>query len=201
VSVGLVFFRDFLNQTIDGAEKVKDLGYPLLAVIPNTEDYIDKKYNGKKKTTAGGKSVSASWVSLLDSISPIAESYRRLHNNIIYSHPDESFQVMLITSSNQGEGKTTVTSNLAVALAESGKKVLVLDADLRRPAVHSFMGEKNSPGLMEILFDDLTLEEGIKQTLDPNVDVITAGRRPPNPSAVLHSRKFEELFSQLRGKV
>jgi len=194
LSVGFVFVRENLNRTIDGTDKLRKTGYPLLAIVPDASTYLDKRFKGKPYVKVKGKKVSSNWAALLDTVSPLAESYRRLHNNVIYSDPDNLPKTILVTSSKKGEGKTTVSMNLAVALAESGKSVLVIDSDLRRPSVHDFSGKERSPGVVDYFFDDIELHKAIQTTIAPGVDVLTAGRTIPNPSAVMQSSKLRNLL-------
>jgi len=200
MSVGFVFTKEAFNKTVDGTEKLKQMGFPVLAVIPNFSDYVKQKFKGKEYVTLQDKKVSTSWTCLLDSISPISESYRRLQNNIIYADPDQNYQTILITSSRKGEGKTTISINLAVSLAESGKKVLLIDTDLRRPNLHRFTGEAREPGIAEIFYDDKSKASAIKPTLAPGLHIITAGRSIPNPSAVMQSEKLRNFLDGLKEK-
>ncbi|MCC5941863.1 MAG: polysaccharide biosynthesis tyrosine autokinase [Balneolaceae bacterium] len=199
-SIGFVFTRENLNRTIDGTEKLKRTGYPLLATIPDMNPLLKKRYNNEQFINVEDHRVSTAWAALLDTISPVAESFRRLHNNIIYSDPDIDNKVVLITSSKKGEGKTTVSMNLAVTFAESGKKVLVIDTDLRRPTVHRFSGVARVPGVAEIFYDDKSYSSAIKPTIAPGVHVLTAGRKIPNPSAVIQSKKLRALLERVKEK-
>ena len=198
LSVGFVFTKDSLNKSVDSAEKLKETGYPLLAVISNFKGYVKQKYNGKSFITVNEKKISTSWETVLNSASPISESYRRLQNNIIFSDADRRNQTILITSSQKGEGKTTVSTNLAVSLAEGGKKVLLVDCDLRRPNIHAITGEAREPGVTELFFDGKTLEDVIKPTIAKSVHMIAAGREIPNPAAVMQSEKLRKLLDDLR---
>lgn len=198
ISFGFIFSRDVFNKTIDGMEKLKATGYPLLAIIPNFENHIKHKYDGKSFVTVRGNRVSTSWETLLDSVSPISESYRRLQNNIVYSDPDKQNQTILVTSSRKGEGKTTVSLNLAVSLAEGGKKVVVVDSDLRRSNIHLFTGEAREPGIKDIFYNNTATKAAIKPTLASAVHVITAGDSIPNPAAVMQSRKLRYLLQELK---
>ena len=200
LSVGFVFVKENLNRTIDGTEKLRKTGFPLLAIIPDMSTLLKKRYNSERFISLEDHKVSTSWAALLDTISPVAESFRRLHNNIIYSDPDSDNKVILITSSKKGEGKTTVSMNLAVTFAESGKKVLVIDTDLRRPTVHQFSGEARVPGVAEIFYDDKSFTASIKPTIAPGVHVLTAGRKIPNPSAVIQSKKLRVLLEKVKEK-
>jgi len=200
LSVGFVFVRENLNRTIDGTDKLRKTGYPLLAIIPEMTSLLKKRYNGERFITVEDHRVATSWSNLLDTISPVAESFRRLHNNIIYSDPDSDNKVVLITSSKKGEGKTTVTMNLAVTFAESGKKVLVIDTDLRRPMIHQFTGVARVPGIAEVFYDDKSFSAAIKPTIAPGVHVLTAGRKIPNPSALIQSKKLRALLDRVKEK-
>jgi capsular exopolysaccharide synthesis family protein len=194
LSVGFVFAKENLNRTIDGTDKLRKTGYPLLAIIPDTKPYIKSRFKGYAFVKAEGKKISSSWSTLIDTISPIAESYRRLHNNIIYSNPDSMPKIIVITSTKKGEGKTTISMNLGVALADSGKRVLVIDTDLRRPSTHVFSGESRTPGLVDLFYDNLPLASVIKQTVAPGLHLLTAGRIIPNPAAAMQSPKLRKLL-------
>jgi capsular exopolysaccharide synthesis family protein len=200
LSVGFVFSKEMLNRRVDGTEKLTDTGYPVLALIPDNGKQIQKRFEGKDSVDVDGRNVSTSWTMLLDAISPVSESYRRLHNNIIYADPDQDCKTIIVTSSKMGEGKSTVSVNLAVALAESGKKVLIIDTDLRRPSLHKITGEAREPGLVEIFYDDRPLSIAVKSTAAPGVHMITSGRSIANPSAVLQSKKMKHLLEKMKEK-
>lgn len=198
MSVGFVTTKEAFNRKIDGTSKLRSLGLAVLGTIPDQTEHIKKRFDGRKFVQLEDKSVSSSWTILIDAISPVAESYRRVHNNIIYSDPDQNVQTIAVTSPKKGEGKSTVSINLAVALAEAGKRVLLLDLDFRRPNLHNLTGEERERGLIELFYDDLTLEEIIKPTAAPGVDLITTGRKIQNPSAVIQSKKMRDLLDTLK---
>jgi capsular exopolysaccharide synthesis family protein len=200
ISVGFVVGKETYNRAVDGSEKLRKIGYPVLATIPDIGPYVQKRFNGEARIETEGRQVSTSWSMLIDSISPLSESYRRLHNNVIYADPDRTFQTIIVTSPKKSEGKSTVSMNLAVALAESGKKVVILDCDLRRPALHGLMGESREPGLVELFYDDEKTSSVIKPTAAPGVHIITSGRRINNPAAVLKSVKMRELIEELKNR-
>jgi len=183
---------------VDGTDKIRSMGYPVLAVIPDFREYVNDRFNGRETVRIDGRSVSTSWTALIDSISPISEAYRRLHNNIVFADPDKDYQTILVTSSRKAEGKSTISVNLAVAFAESGKKVLLVDADLRRPNLNRLVGEDREPGIAELFYDKATEEDAIRPTAAPGVDIITSGQKIPNPSAVLHSKKMVEFINELK---
>jgi len=199
VGVGYAFGREALIQVIDGTEKMRELNYPLLAVIPDIKKVVKDKFDGQDTVVvANDKKVSSALLTLADIVSPVAESFRRLHNNIIYSQPDDTFQTILVTSSIQGEGKTTVISNLAVALSESDKKVLIIDLDLRRPNLHNLWKESHRPGIIDVLFEDVTIDEAIKPSAAHGVDLLMAGKKTPNPSAINQSKSLRKLIIDLK---
>lgn len=197
LSVGYIFVNEAFNTKIDGVAKIKEFEYPLLSVVPNMDDYVEKNHQGREKVNVQGTEVSTSMVSILDTVSPISESFRRLQSNIIYSNPDQELNTLMVTSSTKGEGKTTIVSNLGVVLAEAGYKVLIVDADLRRPNLHNLFGLGRAPGITEVLFENVGLDEAVKPTVMSNLSVLTAGNRPPNPSAVTQSKAFLNTLEEL----
>lgn len=139
-------------------------------------------------------------VVLDDPLSPGAEAYRGLRTNLRYVDVDRPPQVMLITSANEGEGKSTVVANLAVALTMARKSVVVVEADLRRPRVSALLGMADGPvGLTTVLAGRIDLDEAVQPTAS-SVDVLAAGVQPPNPSELLASRQMQEVLGALRDR-
>ncbi|AFS71537.1 CpsD/CapB family tyrosine-protein kinase [Exiguobacterium antarcticum] len=132
--------------------------------------------------------------------SPIAEQYRTIRTNIEFMAVDKEIKVMLVTSSTQGEGKSTTSSNLAVAYAQQGKRVLIIDTDMRRPTVHYTFRVANGLGLSSLLTRQAELEKAVLPTKVENLSILTAGPIPPNPAELLSSRAMEKLIEQLRGE-
>ena len=131
--------------------------------------------------------------------SPFLEAFRSLHTNIRLLGSDSLINSIVISSSIPSEGKSTISSHLAQAAAAMGQKVLLIDADLRRPQVHRWMGLPNKKGLSNILATNLALEEAI-QTVPQweNLSVISAGEIPPDPTRLLSSQKMQELMDKLK---
>lgn len=132
--------------------------------------------------------------------SPIAEQYRTIRTNIEFMAVDQAIQVILVTSATQSEGKSTTSSNLAVTYAQQGKKVLIVDTDMRRPTVHYTFKVANGLGLSSLLTRQAELEKAILPTKVDNLSILTAGPIPPNPAELLSSRSMENLILQLREK-
>jgi len=131
--------------------------------------------------------------------SPISEGYRMLRTNIEFSTIDYKLQVIMVTSSKPSEGKSTTSANMAVAFAQSNKRVLLIDADLRKPSQHHLFGTSNRVGLTTILFKQKELSEVIQPTNTENLWIIHAGPTPPNPSELLSSKQMATLLSTVRG--
>lgn len=132
-----------------------------------------------------------------DAKSPISEAFRTLRTNIQFSKGDNELKTIMFTSAGPGEGKSTTTANTAVTLAQSGKKVILLDADLRKPVQHKTFGKHNE-GLTNILVEDIPVAELIQYTEIENLRLLTSGPIPPNPSELLSSRKMQEILDYLK---
>lgn len=198
LSVGYVFVKEAFNNNIDGVQKLKELGPPVLSVIPNMQKHIDDKHGGKEQITVQGRTVNTSLVSLLETTTPMAESFRRLEANIIHSNPDQSLKALMVTSTRKGEGKSTILANLGIALAESGQSVIVVDTDLRRPNVDNMFSVRRSPGIVDVLFESVSLKEAVQSTVVSNLEVLSAGQKPPSPTAITKSASFKNLLNTLK---
>ncbi|BFH64125.1 CpsD/CapB family tyrosine-protein kinase [Paenibacillus azoreducens] len=124
----------------------------------------------------------------------ISEGYRNLRTNIQFSGWNQKLQVLAVTSTQAGEGKTTTISNLAVAYAHEGKKVLLIDADLRHPSLQNVFNVSNRIGLSNILANQCTYGEILHQTSIDHLSLVTAGPVPPNPTELLSSDKLREII-------
>ncbi|WP_188993502.1 CpsD/CapB family tyrosine-protein kinase [Paenibacillus nasutitermitis] len=137
-------------------------------------------------------------ITLLNPKSPISESYRKLRTNIQFSSLDTPMKVLMVASAQVDEGKTTTISNLAIAYAQEGKKVLLLDADLRKPSLHRVLSQNNRNGLTNILTDQIKWRDAIKSTEIENLSVLVAGPIPPNPSEILGNHRMNSLLEELK---
>jgi capsular exopolysaccharide synthesis family protein len=183
----LACMREWVDDRFRTASEIKSsLGMPLLAVIPNT-------------TTKRSPSVSGQRV-LLDPGSDTAEAYRSLRAAILYSAPAGQLKSLLVTSPSSGDGKTTLVSNLAIAMAQGGRKVLIIDADLRNPTQHDIFGVKNNTGLSALLAGRSTPETAVQRSHVPNLDILPCGPTPANPAEILNSREFGEALESLSDK-
>lgn len=132
-----------------------------------------------------------------DAKSPVAEAYRTLRTNIQFAKVDGELRVIMFTSAGPGEGKSTTTANTAVAMAQSGKRVIIIDCDLRKPVQHKIFGKRNR-GVTNILVEDRSVAELIQDTDIDNLQVLTSGPIPPNPSELLGSAKMREIISEAK---
>jgi len=132
--------------------------------------------------------------------SPAAETYRLLRSNIIFALQDAPRGALLFTSATVGEGKSTVLANLAVAFAQTGQRVLVVESDLRRPHLHRLLGCRHSPGLTEVLGRGIGLAEAVQDTSVPGVQFLACGELPGNPAELLGSRGMAAVLEELRGR-
>jgi len=126
--------------------------------------------------------------------SPISEQYRTIRTNIEFASVDQEMRSLLVTSSGPSEGKSSTTANLGVVFAQQGKRVLLIDGDLRKPTVHYTFKLDNRTGLSTVLVGEKTLEETIKETDVPNLQILTCGPIPPNPSELLGSNAMKQML-------
>ncbi|UGB29494.1 CpsD/CapB family tyrosine-protein kinase [Metabacillus sp. B2-18] len=128
----------------------------------------------------------------------ITEQYRHIRTSIMYSSVDKELKSIMITSSEPGEGKSMTAANLAVVLAQQGKKVVLVDADLRKPSIHFTFNSSNIDGLTSVLTKKISLNGAISSTYVPDLDILTCGPIPPNPSELLDSKAMESVIKELK---
>jgi tyrosine-protein kinase Etk/Wzc len=201
LGIGITFLREYFDNTIKTHEELENLGYNILANIPKIEmSKVEQKLENRlsKLGPIEGKRIEARLITHLDPKSPVSEAYRTLRTNLQFSKIDRSVRTMLITSSGPKEGKSTTSANLAIAIAQSGKKVVLIDGDLRRPVVHSIFGLEKDDGLTNYLMNDISFAKMIKKSIMENLSIIPSGILPPNPSELLSSSRMEELIERLK---
>jgi capsular exopolysaccharide synthesis family protein len=180
VSALVVLIRFQLDDAVRVPEDIEEkLGMPLLGVIPKAED-----------TTPAA--------ALSDPKSAVSESYNSLRGSLLYSTATGLPRSLLITSSQPSEGKSTTSMAVATGLARLGKKVLLLDVDMRRPALHAVIGVTNEHGMSSLLTAQDTLADVVRQTEEPNLQVITSGPVPPSPTELLSSGRLTQLLWELK---
>ncbi|KAB2439579.1 CpsD/CapB family tyrosine-protein kinase [Bacillus luti] len=154
-------------------------------------------YKNRRKTNeVKGESI----ISYTAPRSKISEQYRSLRTNIQLSSSNHKSRTIVVTSPRYGEGKSTITVNLAVSIAQKGEKVLVIDANLRTPTIHEMFGVENTIGLTDILNGTTNLEGVVKKTEMESLDVLTSGPVPFNPSEILSSDAMDMLIQKAMGR-
>ena len=181
VGLCLALLQEFLDDRINTTEDAdRLLGLPSLGFVPSL--------------TAG----DARLLPQMGGATRASESYRVLRTNIHFAAIDNPLRTLLVSSAEVGAGKTTTAVNLAYAMVMDGKKVIIVDADLRRPSVHKLLGLPNSPGLTDVLAGDVKLVDALMQHTDiPGLMALASGTPPPNPSELLGSRAFTAVLEQL----
>jgi len=199
LGVGLSFFLDSMDNSVKTAEEIEtNFGIPVLGLIPSiqSEGPRKKKRNGRDEISK----IASTLVTKYTPRSPISEAYRAIRTNIQFSKIDAPLRSIVVTSAAPSEGKSTTVANLAFTTALAGAKTLLIDADLRRPVVHSLFGLEREPGMTNILAERLAPEKVIKPSGVENLDILTCGAIPPNPSELLGSQRMKELVQQLKAK-
>jgi len=196
LGTGAAFFLEYLDRTIRTTADVESfLGIPALGIIPRLRRVAEMK------EAAGADGGSAPMVVALDPLDPAAEAYRNLRMNLTFRTAEGSgLRTVLFTSPGPSEGKSTTALNFSVMLAQQGQRVLLLDADLRRPSLHRALDVLREPGLTNILVGDAEAREAIRPSVLPNLDFLPSGPFPPNPSELLNSKGMKRLLEVLEGK-
>jgi capsular exopolysaccharide synthesis family protein len=129
---------------------------------------------------------------------PVAEQYRTIRTNIQFSNADQEIKSLVLTSSGPAEGKSTTATNLATVYAQQGLKVLLIDADLRKPTAHYTFRLENHAGLTNVLTRQSTLGQAVQETEVQDLYILTSGPIPPNPSELLSSNQMEEILKEMK---
>jgi len=187
---GIALLLEYFDQSISNMDDIDSITkWNRLGVIPmrDTKDVINDPIE--------------ELIMVSDPNSPLAESYRSLRTNIHFANVDKPIKTLLVTSSIPGEGKTTVSANIAISHAMLGKKVLLIDCDFRKPRIHKIFNLKNNRGLTNILTGDMTMSQVIRtEKLVENLHILSCGPIPPNPSELLASNAMKTLLTKLSEK-
>lgn len=151
-----------------------------------------------KKSKTGSNSEKAKNVLTSDSKFAIVEGYKIARTNLVFSLTAQNSNCVAVTSWSKGEGKSTATVNIAISFAKMGKRVLLLDTDLRRPNLHNLLKLKNDTGVSDIIGQFGDFQTAVNRDVITNLDVLTSGAIPPNPSELLASPYFAELLEMVK---
>jgi polysaccharide biosynthesis transport protein len=180
LAIGLAFGFEYLDNRIKTPQELKaHLGIPFLGMVPIVSV---KEANP-----------------LLDNGVPqnFSEAFKSVRTNVLFSSAEEGMRSLVVTSAGPGEGKSLVASNLAMALAQAGQRVLLIDADMRRPRVHDIFGGQQEPGLSNVLAGNAKTSEAIRKSSTAGLWVMPAGHIPPNPAELLGSKRYTDFVSSL----
>lgn len=183
LAAGVIVTREALDDTIKTPEDItRKFKLPVLGVISH------HKIEDGTPITMG------------DPRSPTAEAYRTLRTNVSHTSVDKPLRTLMVTSSEPAEGKSTVISNLGVVLAQTGRRVIIVDCDLRHPRIHTYFGLDNRQGMSDLFFQtaDVPPDNYCQETKVKNLWVITTGPLPPNPAELLGSQKMQRILAAMR---
>ncbi|MEM8556260.1 MAG: polysaccharide biosynthesis tyrosine autokinase [Bacteroidota bacterium] len=209
LAFGLALLRHATDHRIRVPEDVKNHGFSLLGTVPDLRGLVKKHFSGQEFVSVEGREVSTLVVAAMHPLSSVTEAFRHLRTSVQYSLPDSKLQAIMVSSAGPGEGKSTTAVNLAIALAQAGKRTLYIDADLRRPTGHRLLGVNRDRGLAELLFQDTPIDwENYRRPLHidwgrfdnhlDNLYVLPAGQVVPDPAELLGSQKMEQLLDAAR---
>lgn len=187
ISAGLVSILEYLDDTVKSSQDVEEVtGLRTLGTVSH------------RPTLDGTRALPT----LYDPTSAAAEAYRTLRTNIEFASTDAPIRTLLVSSSNPGEGKSMIAANLAVAFAQAGRSVVLVDADLRTPGLHLMFDMPNTHGLTTLLRSDaLGLGASAQGTEQANLRVLTTGALPPNPAELLGAQRMRTVIDRLQGEV
>ncbi len=202
--LGLVgaWTREQLDSSIKLPSDVEEkLGVTCLGLLPQFSDGdVRTGARGRKRRRAGAGTAPMSAAELVVHARPLsgmAEAARSIRTNLMFMNPDRPSKKLLVTSAAPSEGKTTVACTLAIAFAQGGQRVCIVDCDLRRPRLHRIFGRVGDAGVTSVLLGDATVDEVAKPTIVDNLWSIPSGPTPPNPADILHSVRFRKFLDEL----
>jgi succinoglycan biosynthesis transport protein ExoP len=213
VGLAMAFTVDSVDATVVNPLELEEItGMSVIGIIPTfgesgsnygsygTYGIYGPARRKKRRKSQTEESTAETDIWMLDHPESVAaEAFRSLRTSVLLSRPKAGPRVILVTSCLPGEGKSTVTVNLAISFAQHGKKVLIMEADMRRPSMKHVLDVSNEAGLSNVLAGTLTLDESTLHGVHvPTLDVLPAGPRPPMPSEMLGSAVFDSLLEQLR---
>ncbi|GIL15951.1 MAG: hypothetical protein BroJett039_11240 [Chloroflexota bacterium] len=186
LAAGIAFLIEYLDDTVKGPDDINALNLPNLGLIARLDT----------------KNSDAQLVVVNEPRAPAAEAFRALRTNIQFASVDRPLRVLLVTSAGPSEGKSTIAANLAAALAQAGKRVALVDADLRRPSQHRIFKQSNQSGLTHALIQDKgELNGTLRPTTVEDLRIIVSGDLPPNPAELLGSNRVGHVLDELQKQV
>lgn len=193
--LGFAYLADVTDKSFRSPDEIRRrLNLPVLGHIPPL--LSEEEERAKAEGVAGGPDPIL--CTYYKPKSRKAEVFRGIRTALYFSTRGEGHKVIQITSPNMGDGKTTLSTNLAVSIAQSGKRIIIIDADFRRPRIHKIFGATNEVGFTSVLTGQCELRDAIQSTVVPGLSMLPCGPIPPNPAELLTSPRFKELVDELR---
>ena len=205
LGIALSWGREQMDRSVKTPDDVEQkLGVTVLGLLPAFAEDREKVVVGKAKSKGASRrrrpessELPPELVVHEAPLSGIAEAARSIRTNIMFMNPDRPYKRLLVSSAAPAEGKTTVACSIAIALAQGGQRVCIVDCDLRRPRLHRIFGRSGDAGVTNVIVGDATVDEVAKPTMIQNLWSVPAGPTPPNPADLLHSDRFKKFLNDL----
>ncbi|MCC4718790.1 polysaccharide biosynthesis tyrosine autokinase, partial [Escherichia coli] len=194
VSIGLVLLRVFLRKGIESPEQLEEVGCNVYASIPVAEAYTKITEQSKKWSRKENK-INQGFLAVDNPADLAIEAIRGLRTSLHFAMMESRNNVLMISGASPNAGKTFVSSNLSAVIAQTGKKVIFIDTDMRKGRTHKLFNVSNDNGLSDILSGKISIEKSIKKISSAGFDYISRGMAPPNPSELLMHKRFAELIN------
>lgn len=195
VGVGLAYLADLADKSFRSPDEIrKQMGLPLVGHIP----FFQPDPETSQRRASGDSTIDPMLCTYFKPKSIDSEAYRAVRTSMFFATQGQGLKVIQVTSPNKGDGKSLLISNLAITTAQSGKRVLLIDADCRRPRQHKVFNVRNDVGLVNVLNGAAAPADGVHETVIPGLFVMGSGPIPPNPSELLVSPRFKELLDGFR---
>jgi polysaccharide biosynthesis transport protein len=197
LGIALGWGREQLDNSLKTPDDLeKRLGVTFLGLLPEISEEGEKK-GKRRRRRVPVSALSPELIVHEQPLSGIAEAARSIRTNLLFMNPDRPYRKILVSSAAPSEGKTTVACSIAIALAQGGQRVCIVDCDLRRPRIHRIFDRSGDAGVTNVIVGNATVDDVVKPTLVANLWSVPAGPTPPNPADMLHSERFKKFLSDL----
>jgi polysaccharide biosynthesis transport protein len=202
LGVALGWGREQLDNSLKTPDDLEQrLNVTFLGLLPEMAEEGESGGYGygrrKRRRPAKPNELSPELIVHEQPLSGIAEAARSIRTNLMFMNPDKPYRKLLVSSAAPSEGKTTVACSIAIAFAQGGQRVCIVDCDLRRPRIHRIFDRAGDAGVTNVIVGNATVDEVVKPTLVQNLWSVPAGPTPPNPADMLHSERFKKFLSDL----
>jgi succinoglycan biosynthesis transport protein ExoP len=198
LGIALGWGREQLDNSLKTPDDLEQrLGVTFLGLLPEMGEDGEQKGGRKRRRRVTPSLLSPELIVHEQPLSGIAEAARSIRTNLLFMNPDRPYRKLLVSSAAPSEGKTTVACSIAIALAQGGQRVCIVDCDLRRPRIHRIFDRAGDAGVTNVIVGNATVDEVVKPTAVANLWSVPAGPTPPNPADMLHSERFKKFLSDL----